>query len=278
LPLLLAAACQPLPHPFAEDVPPPFSASLSPRDSPGVVVSPVMDLEAPLALPLAEAMAAALRDKEIPASTAGDGNKGSYHLIAAGRGKSLGDGRSEIALAWELRGADGQPLGHGTTEAEAPSGQWQEGDATVLSALAAKAAPAIAKLMQDEPPRAAKVAEPRLRLSEVTGAPGDGGRALTRAMDFALRRVHIAIAEKPEDDSFVLLGKVEMSPPADGTQQVKVRWALLSADGHEIGKIDQQNAVPAGSLDGNWGEVALAVANAAAPGVAQLIARARTGS
>ena len=37
--LLLAAACQPLPRPFAGDVPPP--AMLSPRDSAGIYVAPV---------------------------------------------------------------------------------------------------------------------------------------------------------------------------------------------------------------------------------------------
>ena len=40
--------------------------------------------------------------------------------------------------------------------------------------------------------------------------------------------------------------------------------------------IDQQNAVPAGSLDGTWGDIAFAVAGAAAPGVAALIERAKS--
>jgi hypothetical protein len=93
----------------------------------------------------------------------------------------------------------------------------------------------------------------------------------------------VAIAEKPDDrESFVLTGKVQLSPPASGRQQVKVSWALLrAADGSQIGEISQENAVPAGSLDGPWGDIAFAVANAAAPGVAQLLRQAKaagTGS
>ena len=268
--VLPIAACQPLPHPFADAAPPP-----SPPDGPGVVVARVADVPPSLALPLADAMAAALRDAEIPASTAGAGNKGSYHLIAAEREKPHDNGQSSVVIAWELRRADGQPVGHGTTEAEVPSAPWAAAEAETLHRVAAKAVPAIAGLMQDEPPKAAPVSELRLAVRPVTGAPGDGGHALTRAMDFALRQVHIAIAEKQEDESLVLTGKVEMSPPAAGTQQVKVSWALSRPDGREIGEISQENAVPAHSLDGNWGEIALAVANAAAPGVAQLVERAK---
>lgn len=272
LPLaLLAASCQPLPHPFAEDVPPPQSAVLRPRDSAGVVVAPVSGAPA-----MAEAIAAALRDAEIPASITGDGNKGSYRLFAATSEQPLDGGRSSVILAWELHTANGKRVGQGTTDAEAPGNALRLGDEAIARDIAAKAAPAIARLVQDDPPKAVAVQEPLLAVRAVTGAPGDGGSALTRAMDVALRRVHVAMAEKAEDrEAFVLTGKVELSPPAAGRQQVKVRWALLGADGREIGRIDQENAVSAGSLDGPWGDIAYAVANAAAPGVAQLILRAK---
>ncbi|MGO8915951.1 MAG: hypothetical protein ACLQJR_08590 [Stellaceae bacterium] len=270
--LLLIAACQPLPHPFAEDVPPPRSPTLSPRDSAGIVVAPIAG--APGAV--AEALAAALRDAEIPASTAGAGNKGSFHLVASAHAQPAADGGASIALDWELRAADGKILGHGSAAAAAPAEAWRRGDESVAREIAGKAAPAIAGLVQDEPPRAAAVAEPLLAVRAVTGAPGDGGRALTRAMDYALRRVHVALAEKDGDkESFVLTGTVELSPAEAGQQRVKVSWALLRPDGGEIGHIDQQNAVPAGSLDGPWGDIAFAVASAAAPGVAALIEKAK---
>ncbi len=273
--LLLITACQPLPHPFAEDVPAPRSPALSPRDSAGIVVEPIAGAPGPVA----EALAAALRDAEIPASTAGTGNKGSFRLLARAHVKPGAGGRDSIALDWQLRGADGAILGHGSAATEAPDEAWRRGDAAVAHEIAGETAPAIARLVQDEPPRPAALAEPLLAVGAVTGAPGDGGRALTRAMDYALRQAHVALAEKAEDkESFVLTGKVELSPAAAGQQQVKVSWALLRPDGGEIGHIDQQNAVPAGSLDGPWGDIAFAVASAAAPGVAALIEKAKAAA
>jgi hypothetical protein len=273
--LLLISACQPLPHPFAEDAKVPRAPVLSPRDSAGIVVAPIAGAPGPVA----EAVAAALRDAEIPASTAGAGNKGSFRLLASARVKPGAGGRDSIALDWDLRAADGRLLGHGSAAAEAPDEAWRRGDETVAREIAGETAPAIARLVQDEPPRAAALAEPLLAVRAVVGAPGDGGRALTRAMDYALRRAHVALADKAEDkESFVLTGKVELSPVEAGQQQVKVSWALLRPDGGEIGRIDQQNAVPAGSLDGPWGDIAFAVASAAAPGVAALIEKAKAAA
>lgn len=227
---------------------------------------------------LAESLAAALRNAEIPASTAG-ANKASYRLSGVAHRARLADGRDAVEVDWELRAANERSLGRAT--AGIPAADLAEATAeTAAHALAEQAAPIIARLIQEEPP--AEVAEPRLAIQAVNGAPGDGDRALARAIDGALRRVHVPLVEKPADPaSFVLAGTVAVSPPQGGKQQVSVRWALLRPDGKEIGKIDQQNAVPAGSLDHAWGDIAYAVAEAAAPGVAALIEKAKaaeTGS
>jgi hypothetical protein len=278
LAILALAACQPLPHPFADRTPPPRAAIFSPRDSAGIHVEGVAGVSASLSAALAESLAAALRDAEIPASTAG-ANKASYRLLGMAHRARFADGREAVAVDWELRAADERRLG-GTT-AGIPAADLSETTADAAAhALAEQAAPIIARLIQEEPP--AEVAEPRLAIQAVNGAPGDGDRALARAIDGALRRVHVPLVEKPADPaSFVLAGTVAVSPPQGGKQQVSVRWALLRPDGKEIGKIDQQNAVPAGSLDHAWGDIAYAVAEAAAPGVAALIEKAKaaeTGS
>lgn len=261
--LVLAAACQPMPHPFAANRPPPGSPLLSPRDSAGIFVRPVAGAPAPAAAALAEAMAAALCDRQIPASTRGR-NKGSYQLVAAARDEPLAAGGSALVVDWELRTADDRSLGHVSASGDAAS-------------IAATAAPGIARLLQDEPPAMA-AADPAIAVRPVTGAPGDGGRALTRAMDYALRQVQVTVADPPDRESLVLTGTVAVAPRAAGQQQVTVHWTLLRPDGGQIGAIDQQNAVPAGSLDGAWGDVAYAVAAAAAPGIAALIARAKASA
>src|SRR5690348_5824027 len=137
LPLLLLAACQPLPHPFAGDVPP--AALLSPRDSAGIYVAPVAGAPAPVAGDIAEAMAAALRDADIPASTRGR-NKGSYELRGAASAQKLPGGEVAVRVDWELLAADGRSLGHTPSAAEQPAARWPSSD-TVAPAIAAAATP-----------------------------------------------------------------------------------------------------------------------------------------
>jgi hypothetical protein len=272
---LLAAGCQPLPHPFADDRPPARSPILSPRDSAGVIVMPVSGAPTPITEDLAEAMAEALRRAEIPASTRGHG-KGSYRLVATAQDHPLGDGRSAIAIDWELDDAEGHTLGHVDAASEQPTTAWYAGGAAAATDIVAKTAPAIARLLQDEPPTIASGTDPVVAVRPVAGAPGDGDRSLTRAMGYVLGRAGIAIAERSDGSAtFLLTCTVAMSPAQSGKQQVQIIWTLSRPNGSEIGKINQENDVPAGSLDGSWGDIAFAVAEAAAPGVSALITRAK---
>jgi hypothetical protein len=70
------------------------------------------------------------------------------------------------------------------------------------------------------------------------------------------------------------VGTVKLDRPQNGRQRVAITWALLEPDGKQLGIVTQENAVPQGSLDGRWGEVANAVAEAAAPGILALIEKA----
>jgi hypothetical protein len=118
--------------------------------------------------------------------------------------------------------------------------------------------------------------DPVVAVRPVAGAPGDGDRSLTRAMGYVLGRAGIAIAEKSDGNATFLLNcTVAMSPAQSGKQQIQIIWILSRPNGSEIGKINQENDVPAGSLDGSWGDIAFAVAEAAAPGVSALITRAK---
>jgi len=249
--LLLAAGCQPVPRPFADTKDTTAASALRPPDSAGIVVLPVAG--APDA---AEALAKALRDADVPASTAG-GNRGSYRLQA-----SVAPDGSRLALAWTLRDAKGGKVGSGTA-----------GGSTV-AALAHDAVVPIARLVSgDAPPPAADVPV-LVAMAGVSGAPGDGGTALARAIGAALGRAGIDLGDGPA--RFALSCRVDVDPPKDGKQVVSVRWVLALPAGRELGRVNQQNAVAAGSLDGAWGDIAYDVAAAAAPGIAQLIEKART--
>ena len=77
-----------------------------------------------------------------------------------------------------------------------------------------------------------------------------------------------------------LLGIVALGPVAEKQQDVTITWSLRNAGGNQLGEVKQQNRIPAGLLDGAWGDVAYAVASSAAPGITALLDQlklARTG-
>lgn len=267
--LVLLAACNGAPPPIMARTAP--AAALSPPDSAGIYVLPGENAPAASAAALAAAMATALQQADVPAS-AQSSNRDSYRLQPVTTATSTADGRATIRVAWELRNAAGAVVGSTSSGTVADAAAWQAGDSKLAAALAATAAPTVAKLIQGDvsPPQGGL--NPVVALRPVAGAPGDGDRSLTRAMSSALARANLTLAATPSDKKdFVVAGTVEVSPANGQQQQVKVTWVLLRPDGSEVGRVKQENAVPAGSLDGAWGDVAYAVAGAAAPGVRRLI-------
>ncbi|HLJ63449.1 MAG TPA: hypothetical protein VKT70_05045, partial [Stellaceae bacterium] len=115
---------------------------------------------------------------------------------------------------------------------------------------------------------------PLIAVLPVAGATGDGARSLALAMADALKRAHLAVTlERNGHEGFVVAGQVKISLPESGKQRVQVSWRVLRADGGELGHVDQDNKVIAGSLDGAWNDTALAVAGAAVNSITALIAR-----
>jgi len=264
-----------VPHPFADSATLPGGPVLRPPDGVGVIVLPVQNAPAPAAAALAAALAASLRDADVPASTEAQ-NRGSYRLVAATSAEAAGAGRVAVKLDWQLRNAADRIVGRGSVRRDGADAAWQGGSDGLPVELAHDAAPAIAHLIAgDAPPAAANVAA-MLRLGGVTGAPGDGSTSLARAIAMALGRAGIDVASGGATAArFTLSCQVKTAPAQGGQQQVTVRWVLAAANGGMIGQVAQENTVPAGTLDGAWGDVAYAVAGAAAPGIAELVERAK---
>ena len=273
--ILLLVACQPLTQPFGGDRPPPMSPITSPPDSVGIVVAPVANAPPKAASALADAMAAALREQDVPADTK-VGNQKSYRLAGKAEAKPQGD-HVLIVIDWELLGPDGHSLGHQNSSGDAPAADWRDGNPYLAKDLAAKIAPALARSVEGDVPVEAKISNPVVAVRMTPGAPGDGEKSLTRQIAEALRHAGVTVKVKPDEkENFVLVGAVTIAPPDAGQQKVKVTWSLARTDGSQIGEVSQENAVPAGTLDGPWGDVAYAVASAAAGGIIELIERAKT--
>jgi len=111
---------------------------------------------------------------------------------------------------------------------------------------------------------------PVIIVRHVEGAPGDGNQSLTIAIRDALKGRDLQVTDDPRQAAFVLQGQVAIGPPAGGRQPAKIVWHVTTHNGGLVGKATQENAIPAGSLDGAWGQVAYLIANAAVDGIQEL--------
>ena len=71
-------------------------------------------------------------------------------------------------------------------------------------------------------------------------------------------------------------GRVALTAPKSGVQQVKLAWAVTLPTGKVLGTVRQANDVPAGSLNKGWGQTASYAAEAAAEGIFNLVEQVRS--
>jgi hypothetical protein len=271
----LLAACQPLPHPFADDRPP--ADLLTVRDGTGISIGRIDGGPPDSVEKLGAALASALLKRDIPASDRTT-SLGSYQLYGQVGVSHPRGGKPAVVAAWHLYDARGKLVGEPTVRLDAASKDWDKADETLLAQVAAASAEAVAPLLQDEKPptenaAAADEGKARLAIGGVKGAPGDGGQSLAKAIAAVLKNQDIAIVDDSKKANLTLEGEVSVTPPKADKQHVKIVWRLLRADGAEIGTVGQENDVPRGMLDGAWGDVAYSVAAAAGDGLMALVAR-----
>ncbi|MGH7100266.1 MAG: hypothetical protein ACREE4_21825 [Stellaceae bacterium] len=273
----LLAACQPLPHPFADDAPKPGAAILALPDSTSIWVAPVVGTPQATAQRLAAAIAKALRHRQIAAS---DNAAGFTSNVLHGRIQEMpaSGGAAAVVARWRLDNAKGRFLGERAARIPGKAAAWETGEAGAVTRLATVSAEELVSLIEGGPPPAeakAKVAQTRLQIAPITGAPGDGAQSLARAIAEVLKRPGLTLVAGPAaKPDLVLDAAVTVGKPAAGKQHIRIVWRLRRADGKEVGTVGQENDVPAGLLDGAWGNVAWSVAVAAEGGIAQLVARA----
>lgn len=256
---LALAGCGNLPRPFQPESKGETNPLLIPVDRAGVVVEPIAGL--PDNDGFAERLAEGLRNEGIVAMT-GRGNASSIHL----RGDA-----AAVANGWDIYLALSDPKGASMGAltwklSPSPTG----GQATEL-------AKAVALVLYPDGP-VPLAPKPSVSVGEVTGVPGDGGRALARALEFNLRRADVTLADAPDKATHVIVAAVTIAAPRGNppnqTRNVDVRWIVRGADRQEVGQVRQTNDVPAGQVERNWSEIAYAVADAAVEGLTNLLSRA----
>ncbi len=258
-------ACQPVPQPFSHTETG-RTATLDLPDSGGIVVLEVAEVPALTSKALAQAMAAALAERNIPAGT-GSGNRKSHFL----QGGMVGDGHNG-AIVWTLYDPRGEIVDTVRQSIEGlPLAEWVGAEPNLMRRLARQAAPGIAALIQGAAPNENLI--PTLYVAEVTGAPGLGNRQLRNALRRHLGTAGLHLSGEPGTDSLTIVGSVSVGPASGGRQQATLEWRVLDNRNVEVGKIAQSNPVAAGSLNGSWGAIAGIAAQGAAEGINALVRR-----
>mgnify|MGYP006275687063 FL=1 len=264
--MLLAAGlagCGELPRPFQPEFKGETNTLLMPADRAGMVIEPIAGL--PDSADFAERLAESLRWEGIVAMT-GRGNAQSLRLSG---------------------------------EAAAVSGGWDvhltlnDAKGTALGALVRTLPPEITPPQMAELARAVGLVlypdgpvpiapKPSVSIGAVAGVPGEGGRALARALEFQLKRADVKLADTPTQATHIINAVVTFAPakgtPPNDTRNIDVRWVVVRADRQEVGQVRQANDVPSRDLDRNWAEIAHAVADAAVEGLTNLLQRAPPAS
>ncbi len=276
LPFLLPmSGCGDLPQPFAEN---------PGGDAPRLSVPPPSRLDVPVphdalladreARIWSDALTVSLLQKEVPA-VAQPVRRGDWHLEVTARLQN-----DQVLPTYRIVGPSGrvQASEDGTP---VPSGSWIGADPALLRANAALASTEVNAMLNGIQARAAE-ADPNSLLNRITriwftgvsGAPGNGDVELARQMAVLLPDEHDTLRTDAQHADYTVSGHVSVSPPdpkAGNMQHIEITWTVTNARGHEAGKATQLHDVPAHSLDGFWGDVAVAAAQEAAGGIHEVI-------
>ncbi|NHN87888.1 hypothetical protein [Acetobacter conturbans] len=130
----------------------------------------------------------------------------------------------------------------------------------------------------EEDPHSLKHRGARIWFQGVTGAPGDGDVSLARAFTVMFREMKDTIQTSGSDADFVVHTTVHMTDGPPGTrnhpqQNIRIEWRVTDKAGNEVGIATQLHEIPAHSLDGMWGDIAVAAAGEAAGAVEEMITR-----
>ena len=271
--LLLLAGCGDLPRPFQGQ---PGATAMRLAQPPparlAVVTTPDPNLTPEAAgAAYADSLAAGLQALEVPAF-AGRVQKGDWTLPAHPELRG-----NDVVQAFRVQEATGKERG-ATEGPPMPAAVWVNGSAVTLREAAAADVPAIADLLSRiqgtdmrADPNSLFNRPARVWISPVQGAPGDGNQSLAIQLRRELAKLGPMVQDRPDNADFTVNGMVRTTPQAGGMQRIDIRWLVVNSSGREIGNISQGNDIPAGTLNGYWGDVAVVVGKEAAGGVRDVI-------
>lgn len=266
----LIAACQPLPQPFQADSRAKASdALIRPIGETSLFIPPVAGLPPGPDAALAESLAKALNEQDVPASATGRNRLTSLLTVR------LEPRGGDAVWSWDERAPDGRQQAGETRSLGIAPARLAAGEPGAIKQAATAMANAIAEKLNAAVIEAAQIdARPvTLAVKECEGAPGDGNRALRQAM----REILILGGRNPLTDTagadYVIGCRVNVWQDTADSERVTIEWVLLGGDGSPLGDVKQANRIPRGQLAGTWGNTAHIIAQGGWQGLSEILER-----
>jgi ABC-type amino acid transport substrate-binding protein len=264
----LTAACQPLPQPFQADSRAKANdALIRPIGEASLFIPPISGLPQGSDAALAETLAKALNEKDVPASATGRNRLTSVLTVR------LEPRGSDAVWSWEDRAPDGSLQAGETRSLGVAPARLAANDTEAMKQAAATMATAIAEKLNAAVIESTQTdARPvMLAVKECEGAPGDGNRALRQAM----REILILGGQNPLPDTagadYVIGCRVNVWQDSPTSERVTIEWVLLGANGNQLGDVKQANRIPRGQLAGTWGNTAHIIAKGGWQGLSEIL-------
>lgn len=259
------------------------ATSSQPKTAP-VTIAPIIGAPGPVAEKMKARLAVAAKERNIAVVSGKADFTVRGYLVAAEEPRG-----TKLSYIWDVTDASGKRAKRISGEegvASKGSDPWSGFDDAAIERIAQKTAielaawlpkpsgsagAAVADVPATGSPGATRTGDLAFVVAPVTGAPGDGKSALTTAIRKRLAASGLKAASAGGRNVYTVKGSVSLLPGAEGKQSVRIDWQVVDPNGRRLGTVSQQNTIQKGSLDGQWGPVADAAANAAADGIIKLI-------
>lgn len=239
------SACGPVPAPFKRSFDEKVETDLvhAPIDR-ALIVEPVQGVPPDSSALLVDTVVRLLQENDIPA-TANPGVTGDRVLLGTAEPY---DGRPGIL--WEMISTTGNPPFRLVTDA-------LNREATNSAVVADQLVRGLkAELLARSGRLTVVRPQQKLWIGTVTGAPGNGNRALPVAARANLDRAGIPLAATPEEATLVLKADVALLDMTETRDRLVLGWYVATPAGEKIAELGQDVAIEKGALDGDWGVLA----------------------
>jgi hypothetical protein len=99
--------------------------------------------------------------------------------------------------------------------------------------------------------------KPKIFLTKVVGAPGDGNNSLYKNMRRMLIIAGVNMVKERDQSNFLLNGFVNVRPGYDVLHEIIITWLITTKEGLIVGKATQKKKIAEGTIRQEWGQQAI---------------------